>query len=244
MDDIRRPQQPTRRDYALPGHLPPPQQQPHPQSMHHSAGQHLAHPQPLPVHPQPEPPAPAEYQRTQPLPPIHQEKPRTRNNHKLFTIGAGALLAAAAIFGAGWMLKGNSSDPNTIPASVVRRVNYSLYFPSPMPPGYSYMKDTATFQIGQIYFKFAAGSKRVTVMEQPMPGKKPDLSLMSGFSQFNSSIGKAAVGDNLGQATAVVLTPTTVITLHTVGGVGQDELKTAINNMKNIGQNPKGSYNG
>jgi hypothetical protein len=138
------------------------------------------------------------------------------------------------------MLKGTSSS-QTIPQSITRQVNFSLYFPAPMPPGYTYMKDTATFQIGQVYYKFASGAKRVTVMEQPMPAKKPDLGLMSGYSLFNSAVGKAAVGDSFGQPAGVVLTPTTVITFHTVGNVSQQELKTAINNLKNIGQNPKNS---
>lgn len=150
------------------------------------------------------------------------------------------ILAAAAIFGTGWVLKGNN-DSQTIPQNITRQVNFTLYFPSPMPAGYTYMKDTATFQIGQVYYKFANGSKRVTVMEQPMPSQKPNLGLMSGYSIFSSTIGKAAVGETLGQASAVVLTPSTVITLHSVGSVSQDELKTAINNMKNIGQNTKKS---
>ena len=149
-------------------------------------------------------------------------------------------MAAAAIFGAGWLLKGTSNS-QTIPQNITRQVNFTLYFPSPMPAGYTYMKDTATFQVGQVYYKFASGDKRVTVMEQPMPSKKPDLSLMSGYSLFNSAIGKAEVGDSFGQAAAVVLTPTTVLTFHSVGSVSQNELKTAINNMKNIGQNPKNS---
>jgi hypothetical protein len=246
MDDIRRPQPPVRRDYALPADRPPTQfRQPAvsdyiptpatPPVPAHPAHHHSQTPYHQPVHH-----APAVHQSPQPLPAAHPQPAKNKKRGKMLSVTAGVLLTAAAIFGAGWMLKGTSSS-QTIPQSITRQVNFSLYFPAPMPPGYTYMKDTATFQIGQVYYKFASGAKRVTVMEQPMPAKKPDLGLMSGYSLFNSAVGKAAVGDSFGQPAGVVLTPTTVITFHTVGNVSQQELKTAINNLKNIGQNPKNS---
>jgi hypothetical protein len=235
MDDIRRPQRPIRRDYAIPAHRPQPAPY-HPQPVNHTPGHHAQH-TPAVNHqvPQPQPAVP---QRPQLAPEAHYQTSKTKRRGKMITVAVSGLLAGAAIFSAGWVLKGSSSS-QTIPQSITRQVNFSLYFPSPMPAGYTYMKDTATFQIGQVYYKFADGSKRVTVMEQPMPAKRPNLSLMSGYNVYNSPIGKAAVGDSFGQATAVVLTPSTVITLHSVGSVSQDELKTAISNMKNIGQNPK-----
>jgi hypothetical protein len=145
------------------------------------------------------------------------------------------VLAIAAIFGAGYLLRG-SDNSKGIPASITRQVNYDLYFPSPMPSGYVYMKNTATFQIGQVYYKFASGKKRVTVVEQPIPDPKPDLNLMQGYDQFDTSVGKAAIGTNLGETQAVVVTPTTVITMNTIGGVTKDELRSAVSNLKDIGQ--------
>jgi hypothetical protein len=76
----------------------------------------------------------------------------------------------------------------------------------------------------------------VTVNEQPLPETKPDLNLLAGYTQFDSPAGKAAIGMDLGEPAAVVVTPTTVITMHCVGGVSKDDLKTAVNNLKNIGQ--------
>lgn len=105
-----------------------------------------------------------------------------------------------------------------------------------MPAGYTYMKDTATFQIGQVYYKFSDGRKRVTVKEEPIADTKPNLNLLAGFTQFDSPIGKAAIGTSVGQPTAVIVTNTTVITMNTFGGVSQNDLRTAINNLKNIGQ--------
>lgn len=105
-----------------------------------------------------------------------------------------------------------------------------------MPAGYIYMKDTATFQIGQVFYKFANGKKKVTVNEQPLTQNKPDLSLLAGYTLFDSPVGKAAVGTNLGEPTAVVVTDTTVITMNSIGGVSRQDLTSAINNLKNIGQ--------
>jgi hypothetical protein len=242
MDDIRRPQPPAGQDNAgpyygpfQPGANPPPTApEPTPPPMPRQPLQDTAQP----VYPDYANSAPAQQYRPQPPAAPSQPPLKTKKRAKALTISAGALLAAAAIFGAGWMLKG-SGPSNTIPANIARQANFNLYFPAPMPAGYTYMKDTATFQIGQVYYKFADGNKRVTVNEQPMPPQKPDLSLMSGYSIYDSPVGKVAVGESLGEATAVVLAPATVITFHSVGSVSQAELKTAISNLKNIGQNPK-----
>ena len=243
MDDIRRPQRPDRRDYALPGR---------PAAPHHSPHRPVPdHYQPLPARPQPTPAyhqAPAPQPHHNPVaypPPQHQpivhHQPQThhktsRRFSKKLSVVVAVIIAAAAVFGAGYMLKG-SSPQTGIPSSITRQVNYSLYFPSPMPPGYIYMKDTATFQIGQVFYKFADGNKRVTVKEEPMPQTKPNLSLLIGYTQFSTPNGRAAIGSSFGQAVAVVVTPSTVITMNSVGGVSQNELRDAVNNLKNIGLN-------
>jgi hypothetical protein len=251
MDDIRRPQHLKRRDYtassgrpaALPQpHHPPnhssPDHQPHsPQQPPHHFPNHNVQPTvSAPTHQPPDPLVHPHQQSLQAAPAPAHARPRSKNKiSKKLTVVIAILLAAAAIFGAGYLLKG-SNDSNGIPASITRQVNYDLYFPSPMPPGYIYMKDTATFQIGQVFYKFANGKKRVTVNEQPMPETKPNLNLLAGYTQFQSAVGKAAIGTSVGEPTAVVLTPTTIITMHCIGGVSQDDLKTAIGNLKNIGQ--------
>jgi hypothetical protein len=236
MDDIRRPQSPERRDYAIPVRREPPRPAPvhHPQPQHHSPSQQIHATQHHPVtnvrpvqhdqSPQPEPAAAYDHHRA-----------KKRNLKSLIIIALP--LAAAAIFAAGYSLK-SSPDQNTIPPSVTNQAKFSVYFPSPMPAGYIYMKNTATFQIGEVFYKFASGNKRVTVKEEPVPATKPDLNLLAGYTQFNSSLGPAAIGQTFGQPTAVIIAPTTVITMNSSGGVSQSELKDAINNLKNIGQNP------
>ncbi len=249
MDDIRRPHQPQRRDYTTP-----------PQRPHHSPAPH--HHAPQPAHqdfaPAPSQPAaephiyhrPAEStppSRPEPVPAhahehqaAHQAALPRRSRHRGLKITALVIapFIIAGIFAAGYSLK-SSKDTNTIPASIVKQANFDLFFPSPMPPGYLYMKDTATFQIGQVFYKFSNNRKRVTVNEQPMPATKPNFSLLNGYEQFSSPVGQAAVGSTLGESTAYVLAGGTLITMNTSGGVSKDELKTAINNLKNIGQNPQ-----
>jgi hypothetical protein len=174
------------------------------------------------------------HQTTTALPTLSKPK-KVKLTKKSLSIMAAIIIAATTAFGAGYLLKG-SNDSDGIPASITRQVNYDLYFPAPMPAGYTYMKDTATFQIGQVFYKFANGKKRVTVNEQPLPDPKPDLNKLEGYTQFKSPVGLAAIGTDLGEPTAVVVTPTTVITMHCIGGVSQEDLKTAITNLKNIGQ--------
>jgi len=146
------------------------------------------------------------------------------------------VLLASALFAGGYSLKSADASEG-IPNKIIKQVSYELYFPSPMPAGYTYMKDTATFQIGQVFYKFSNGNKRVTVKEEPLPQPRPDLSLYKGYAVYTSAVGKTAIGLTFGQPTAIVLAGSTVITLNTSGSVSQDELKTAIDNLKNIGKN-------
>jgi hypothetical protein len=248
MDDIRRPHQPQRRDYALPAGRPPapqPHHRPHPAPAHQSGyrPQLAQAPEYQPHYPQP-PVPPAHHQPLQPAAAHHPAAPQKTKTSKRFgsklSIAAGGLIAAVAIFGAGYLLKGTGPQ-DTIPSSITRQVNYSLYFPSPMPPGYTYMKQTATFEIGDVFYKFSNGTKRVTVKEEPLNGNKPDLSLLAGYARFDLPFGQAAIGTSIGQPAAVVVTNSTVISLNGVGGVTQNDLKAAINNFKNIGQNTQKS---
>ncbi len=193
------------------------------------------HYQPEAAHSQHYRPAPPQPDRQTVSTPLKSKKP-ARVGRKA-TLAISLAIVAAGLFGAGYALKG-STPQKGLPASVIQQAKFDLYFPSPMPHGYTYMSDTATFQIGQVYYKFGNGLKRVTVKEEPLPNPKPDLNLMAGFVQFDSAVGKVAMGSSYGEPTAVIITPTTVITMNTSGNVNQSDLKTAIANLKNIGQNP------
>lgn len=105
-----------------------------------------------------------------------------------------------------------------------------------MPSGYGYMKDTATFQIGEVFFKFSNGKKKVTVKEEATPDPAPNLSLYTGYNQYDLPIGKAVIGKSLGEPVAIVLTTHTVITLNGVGGTTPDDLLSAAKNLQIIGQ--------
>jgi hypothetical protein len=237
MDDIKRPSPPERRDYAIPVRrdLPPKPYHPHYRTHEPAA----APPAPTPASAEPLHRTPAYHQSQpshQPLrhqPPVHNLK---RRNLKPIIIIALPLIAAG-IFVAGYSLK-SSSDSGTVPSSVTNQAKFNVYFPSPMPSGYSYMKDTATFQIGEVFYKFGDGKKRITVKEEPAGQTKPDLKLLSGYTQFSSPSGPAAIGSSFGQPIAVVVTPNTVITMNSSGSVSADELKTAVSNLKSIGPNP------
>jgi hypothetical protein len=270
MDDIRRPQQPQRRDYTAPN--PQPRPSPvslPPQSASPYQAQSPAQPQHIPVkspdyasqpnpftspapqtnhvdygHQQPSPAQPAaepepQFYRPGPYTPQPQVQPKAAAAKakkspalKILT-GLVVVVAAASLIYFGYSLKSSTSG-NSIPPKIVQQAGFTVYFPSPMPNGYTYMKDTATFQIGQVFYKFANGNKHVTVNEQPLPEQPPKLNL-PGYQQFDSKVGKAAVGANFGVSSAEVIAGKTLISLNTSGGVTQDELKAAINSLQNIG---------
>ncbi len=246
MDDIRPPRQDLqRRDYTAPVRRPAP----HPEQ----PARQPAQPHATPVQSYPT----AQYHRPEPEPAYHQppahQPPRNQHHHastrapkrlgRRYAVIAAILIVAAGVFTAGYIFKSKTPD-KTLPSAVVAKANFIVFFPSPMPSGYIYVSKTATYQIGDIFYRFANGSKSVTVREEPLPSKKPNLTLYKGYTIFNSKIGQAAMGASFGQPVAVVVTPTTIITLNTGGGVAPKDLKTAIDNLHNIGSSSQGVSNG
>lgn len=245
MDDIRPPRQGfERRDYTAPVRRPA-AHVPRPEPVHH----------PIPVQPAPTPQyhrpalepvaAPQHHHHAATHEPRHNNNPHgapKRLGRRYFAVAA-AFVLAIGLFTAGYIFK-SKAPVNSLPSSVVTKANFNVYFPSPMPSGYIYVNKTATFQIGDVFYRFANGLKSVTVREEPLPAKKPDLSLYKGYTAFSSTVGQAAMGTSFGQPVALVVTPTTVITLNTSGGVTPQDLKSAINNLRNIGSSSQGATNG
>lgn len=166
---------------------------------------------------------------------VHTHKPpKTKKSPVLKIItGIVVLITSASLIYFGYSLRSSTSG-NGISQKIIQQAPFTVYFPSPMPSGYTYMKDSATFQIGQVFFKFGNGVKRVTVNEQPLPSPAPKLDL-PGYTTFKSTVGQASVGASFGVSAGEVIAGKTLITLNTSGGVTQDELKAAINNLKVIG---------
>lgn len=249
MDDIRPPRRDLeRRDYTMPERRPE-EHRPHP--VHHPAHHEPANLQTSPP-PQPSPP----YHHSLAKPSAHPSFHHTVSQHQMhapkrwrprlamrYVAVAAALIISIGLFTAGYVFKTNTPD-KTIPVAVVKKANFDVFFPSPMPSGYIYVSKTATFQIGDVFYRFADGLKSVTVREEPLPAKKPNLALYKGYTVFNAGAGQAALGTSFGQPVAVIVTPTTVITMNTSGGVSVDELKTAISNLHNIGSSSQGVNNG
>src|SRR5581483_5795201 len=184
MDDFRPSRESLERhDYSAPVRQPaahPPRQQSMPPSSEtpiHQPPPHQPAAHPHHVYHRPPVSPPLQPQPAASRQPAHKTSKKPGLRYLGVAIG---LILAAGLFTAGYIAKSHKPD-KTIPQAVVSQAKYNVYFPSPMPSGYTYVSKTATFQVGSVFYRFADGLKSVTVREEPMPAKKPNLSLYAVY---------------------------------------------------------------
>jgi homoaconitase/3-isopropylmalate dehydratase large subunit len=132
-----------------------------------------------------------------------------------------------------YLLKPSKSKA-VLPADLAKQASFRLYYPSPLPPGYTYNQTIATFVNGQAYYEISQGAKHIIVREQSTSASSLDLSSLSSPSDVKTALGKAAVGINTGQTAALVLAGSTLITVNSNGHVPQADMTTFINNLQNL----------
>jgi hypothetical protein len=243
MDEIRRPYRGERRNYALPQDRPAepnltdlrtaPPQPVHQAPAHHQpaqAGTYAPTPvnQPAYHHPQPHH-QPAAAAHPAPHPAHHRKK--TRRISLSLPIITAAVLAIVAVAGGFYLLK-PKAKPTVTPTQLASKSSFSFYYPSPLPGGYSYNQEISTFQGGQAYYMLANSKKHMIIHEQAAKSNSLDLTSITNPKTLDSSAGRAAIGTTAGQASAVVLANSTLITIDSTGSVPQADIVAVINNLR------------
>jgi hypothetical protein len=264
MDDFRRRYDVPRRDFGLPADQPAPQTQPEPpvqpeptppeqpHQPHHRVVQHphqSAH-HPRPAHHQTYQPEPqpaliddlrptTQHHKPQPIhhqPPVKKHRGRSQfTNPKAIKVIAGVIVLLLVIFAVSSLKP--SKTRSVLPADLAKKATFSIYYPSSLPPGFSYDKTISTFQGGQAYYLLNKGTEHVVVREQAWSSNKLDTSSLTNPEDLPTGLGKAAIGTNTGQTAATVLAGTTLINITSNGSVSKDEMMIIINNLKNISPN-------
>ena len=127
-----------------------------------------------------------------------------------------------------------SHDRGPIPPQIRSRANYTLYFPTSLPPSYKYDKKFTRQESNIIFYTFLNDKHRVSVSQQPLTSNPPKLDTLSGFNKLEVTAGKAAVGVNGSSPTAIILTNTTIITINGNQGTPQDVVATIAKNMASL----------
>lgn len=119
-----------------------------------------------------------------------------------------------------------------LPSTITNRAAFSLYYPSPMPAGYTYRKDSANFENDIVFYILQNNNQTVFVSEQAIPTAPPDINNLLGFKSLTTPAGNAAVGLVGGRPTAILLSNTTLITITGSGNTPKDTIAALTTNMQ------------
>lgn len=105
-------------------------------------------------------------------------------------------------------------DKSPISTAVMKNAGFPLYYPSPLPLGYSYQKGSVKLESGILFYTLQDnGGNNITVSEQATPANPPDLSHLIGFTTLQTLAGNTVIGSSLGRPTAIILSNTTLTTI-------------------------------
>ena len=122
-------------------------------------------------------------------------------------------------------LKGPTSP---LSADITSQVNFPIYYPNPkkIPPGYSYVKDSAHIQHSTLFFQIKNQDKTILFSEQSSPATTLGLSSLVGFEAFEAPIGTVYAGQQKTGPTALIQTPKILISITGSADVSQDVVST------------------
>jgi hypothetical protein len=122
----------------------------------------------------------------------------------------------------------------TLPPQIVNladTVNFTVYYPSKLPSGYTYTDGSAKIQTGLFYYRFHNGTKVISVTEQPIPASAVNLQNLPKYSSLNVPAGPAAIGVSIGNPSVVIATGSTLVNLSSSKGVTKTEIVSIAQKM-------------
>lgn len=96
----------------------------------------------------------------------------------LLTFGVAIVISASSL--GTYLYMHRNAEP--LPQTIVRAVNFSLYYPSPLPQSYAYVKGSTKLTKGILFYAIASGKQRISISEQTAPSDPPDLTRLPGFT--------------------------------------------------------------
>ena len=149
---------------------------------------------------------------------------------KIIAVIIGAVCTGILIY---FYIAWRQSIPTPLPTDAVSSLNFEVYYPSRIPSGYSYKKNSATSHNGVLFFKFVNGKKIITVTEQAVPPKSLDVyKIAGGYTALKISIGKAGLGTSVGWPSVIIITDSTLINITSSQGVTKDQVIAVAQKME------------
>lgn len=149
--------------------------------------------------------------------PDEHYKPKRRRNFKKFLLILITLIIIVGLAAAGWLfIKDRDSGP--LPKSIRQSVKFPLYYPSPLPVGYSLDKNSIKSANSIIFFNLNSATNTINISEQAAPANPPDFAALqrsnTSFKKLDVVGGQAVYGVSQKVPVAFLITNTTLINVN------------------------------
>jgi len=149
-----------------------------------------------------------------------------------FSIGGVAVVIAI-----GTVLLFSKTSPNPpLPVTLLARIQYKVYFPDPLPSGYSLDNRSVSYQNGVLFYalKNAETSNNINVSQQQKPQQNLMLSSIVGLNPFKVSLGTAYVGAQSNTQVGILVTDTTLVNVSGVSDTPASAISGLMKNLKPV----------
>lgn len=158
------------------------------------------------------------------------EKPKPR--HKIWRLTLLTTVPLLILASAGTFYLFNSHKSSPIPKNIRQSARFTLYYPSPMPAGFSFDQSSLSFsnQVLIIAFKSSNGSQ-LTLSEQLKPSNF-DFSQLKQGVKFPTVYGNAVISSTGNRVTGSLLAGNTWILFNTTGPLDTSQLQNLIGRLR------------
>lgn len=127
----------------------------------------------------------------------------------------------------------SNSGSGRLPKEVIDSFSTSVYFPNPMPAGYSLEENSVRLEKNVLFYELRSGERAITVSQQPK-STGIDLEDVLGFEKLPLATGQAIIGNNEGSPVVLVSTNETFISISGSSKVSTSEITEAAQSLKTL----------
>lgn len=163
------------------------------------------------------------------------QKKAPQKRHRKFKL-TGALFCFLLIAGSiGWVYLHRAAKPdNPIQESLLANLTYDVYYPRSLPSQYSFKPESASLDLGILFFKISWQDKEILFIQQPRPESDLGLQTAVGLDKIDTPLGLAYVGKNNASPIAVLATDKTLINITGTSDVPADVINGIVKNLVKI----------
>jgi hypothetical protein len=123
------------------------------------------------------------------------------------------------------------STQNPIPENLRAAVKHPVYYPSQLPAGYKYEKNSAVIQKNTLFYRISNGKEKISIAQQAKPSSS--IKSIKGFGKEKFPAGDAFVRSS-GAPAVILLADKTIVNIGGSSAGTKDAVVAAAKSLKPV----------